>query len=108
MRDVLVDSELGNENLRKLMSGDNTGADTGDDQKASDGLMSKVYKKLKLSFDIILKNHGLYAPFRMNNNLQYIITLPPVSKIMKAQQNEAIKGYTLEYETMDNADLVVD
>ena len=35
LRDVLVDSRLGNENLRKLMSGDDTGADTGDDQKAS-------------------------------------------------------------------------
>jgi hypothetical protein len=41
---------------------------SGDDQKASDRIMSKLYKKLKLRFDIIPTNHGIYAPFKMNNN----------------------------------------
>ena len=41
----------------------------------------------------------------MINNLQYSITLPSASEIMKAQSGEAVEGYSLEnleleYETI--------
>ena len=55
----------------------------------------------------ILDNHGLYAPFSMNNNFQYIITLPTASTIMTAQSGSAVgtsslENLELEYETVQN------
>ena len=46
----------------------------------------------------------------MINNLQYSITLPSASDIMKAQSGEAVEGYSLEnieleYETIENQEL---
>ena len=58
----------------------------------------------------ILKDHGLYAPHNMANDLQYVITLPESDEIMSAQGGEDVEGYTLEnieleYESIDNIDL---
>ena len=46
----------------------------------------------------------------MNNNFQYVITLPQASNIMKAQSGENVEGYSLEnlemeYETINNPEL---
>ena len=45
----------------------------------------------------------------MENDLQYVITLPEANEIMSAQGGEAVEGYTLEnieleYESIDNID----
>ena len=63
--------------------------------------------------DKILSDHGLYAPYDMMNNFQYVITLPKSSKIMVAQSGESVGNYSLEnleleYETIENLDLTND
>ena len=66
--------------------------------------------KQKLCLDRILQDHGLYAPFQMNNNFRCIITLPSSSEILKVQSGQKLGNYSLEnlqleYETIDNIDL---
>ncbi|CAB3997486.1 Hypothetical predicted protein, partial [Paramuricea clavata] len=66
--------------------------------------------KQKIRINKILKDHGLYAPHNMANDLQYVITLPTADEIMNAQSGETVEGYTLEnieleYESIDNIDL---
>ena len=98
---------IANENLRKLIRKDDSGA-SGDAQKVSDGLMFSVSgAKQRVRIGRILDNHGLYAPFSMNNNFQYIITLPTASTIMTAQSGSAVgtsslENLELEYETVQN------
>ena len=110
-RDNMVEYGIANENLRKLISKDDTGASSGDDDKVSDALMFAVHgTKQRIRLGKILEDHGLYAPYSMINNFQYSITLPSASDIMKAQSGEAVAGYSLEnieleYETIENQDL---
>ena len=99
---------VANQNLRKLVSSDDSGASSGDTQKASDALLYSVYaKKQRISLNYILEDHGLYASFSMNNNFQYIITLPAANQILLAQSAETLGSYSLdnlqlEYETIEN------
>ena len=110
-RDNMVEYGIANENLRKLIPKDDTGASSGDDDKVSDALMFAVHgTKQRIRLGKILEDHGLYAPYSMINNFQYSITLPSASDIMKAQAGEAVAGYSLEnieleYETIENQDL---
>ena len=107
----MVEYGIANENLRKLISKDDTGAASGDDDKVSDALMFAVHgTKQRIKLGKILEDHGLYAPYSMINNFQYSITLPSASDIMTAQSGEAVAGYSLEnieleYETIENQDL---
>ena len=92
-----VEYGICNENLRKLISKDDSGANSGDAQKVSDGLMYTVHgTNQKVQLDKILENHGLYAPFNMNNNFQYILTLPSASSILSIQGGSTVGTYTLE------------
>ena len=110
----MVEYGIAGENLRKLISKDDSGASSGNTSKASDGLMFTVHgSKQRIKLGKILEDHGLYAPYNMTNNLQYIITLPKASDIMVAQSGQSVGGYTLEnleleYETVENQDLVND
>ena len=84
---------------------------SGNTQKVSDKLMFDIFgTKQCLKLEKILSTHGLYAPYGMINNFQYIITLPKASDIMVAQSGQSVAGYTLEnleleYETIENLDL---
>ena len=110
-RGNLIEYGIANENMRKLISKDDSGATSGDEAKVSDGLMFSVLgTKQRIKLGKILEDHGLYAPYSMINNLQYSITLPSASEIMKAQSGEAVEGYALEnleleYETIENQEL---
>ena len=110
-RGNLIEYGIANENMRKLISKDDSGATTGDSEKVSDGLMYSILgTKQRIKLGKILEDHGLYAPYSMLNNLQYSITLPIASEIMKAQSGEAVEGYSLEnleleYETIENQEL---
>jgi hypothetical protein len=58
----------------------------------------------------ILNDHGPYAPYSMKSGFEYTVTLPKADKIMVAQANEKVEGYTLknlhlEYETIENEEL---
>ena len=110
-RDNMVEYGIGSENLRKLISKDDTGASSGSEDKVSDALMFAVHgMKQRIKLGKIQEDHGLYAPYSMINNFQYSIILPSASDIMKAQSGEAVGGYSLEnieleYETIENQDL---
>ncbi|CAB4011381.1 Hypothetical predicted protein [Paramuricea clavata] len=107
-RNKMTEQGLASENLRKLISGDDSGVKVGDDNKVADGLLHSVYgSKLRKPIDKIIADHGLYTPFYMNNNPMYILTLPQSDKIMTAQGGEAKGNYKLdnlelEYETIEN------
>ena len=100
--------DIAGENLRKLISKDDSGENTGNPAKVSDGLMYSIHgTKQKLRLDRIIENHGLYAPFGMMNNFQYILTLPKATDIMVAQSGSTVGTYSLEnieleYETIEN------
>ena len=107
----MVEYGVAGENLRKLISKDDSGATSGNNSKVSDALVfSVIGTKQKISLDKILGDSGLYSPYSMSNNLQYTITLPKATDIMVAQSNETVGGYSLEnleleYETIENVDL---
>ena len=107
----MVQYGIANENLRKLISKDDSGATSGDTQKVSDKLMFDIFgTKQCMNLEKILSDHGLYAPYGMINNFQYVISFPKASDIMVAQSGESVAGYTLEnleleYETIENLDL---
>ena len=113
-RDDMVEYGIAGENLRKLISKDDTGETSGNTSKVSDELMYNVHgTKQRIKLGKILEDHGLYSPRDMTNNLQYIITLPKATDIMVAQSGESVGGYTLEnleleYETVENQNLASD
>jgi hypothetical protein len=107
-REKMSEQGLASENLRKLISGDDSGVKVGDVNKVADALLHSVYgSKLRKPIDKIIADHGLYVPFNMNNNPMYILTLPEASEIMVAQGGQKVDGYKLEnleleYETIEN------
>ena len=107
----MVKYGIAGENLRKLISKDDSGAKSGNAQKVSDPLTLSIYEhEQKICLDKIICDHGLYAPFYMNNNFRYIIILPSSSELMTVQANQTLGTYTLEdlqleYETIENIDL---
>ncbi|CAB3977083.1 Hypothetical predicted protein [Paramuricea clavata] len=107
-RNKMTEQGLASENLRKLISGDDSGVKVGDASKVADALLHSVYgSKLRKPIDKIIADHGLYTPFFMNNNPMYILTLPQSDEIMTAQGGEAKGNYKLdnlelEYETIEN------
>ncbi|CAB4005574.1 Hypothetical predicted protein [Paramuricea clavata] len=107
-RNKMTEQGLGSENLRKLISGDDSGVKVGDAGKIADGLLHSVYgSKLRKPIDKIIADHGLYVPFYMNNNPMYILTLPQSDEIMTAQGGEDKGNYKLdnlelEYETIES------
>ena len=110
-RKKMTEQGLASENLRKLISGDDSGVTVADAGKVADGLLHSVYgSKLRKPIDKIIGDHGLYTPFSMNNNPMYILTLPPSDEIMTAQGGENKGNYKLdnlelEYETIENDSL---
>ena len=84
-RDNLIEYGISNENLRKMISKDDSAAASGSVDKVSDALMFSIHAtKQRIKLGKILEDHGLFAPYSMINNLQYSITLPSASEIMKA------------------------
>jgi hypothetical protein len=84
------------------------------DDAANDDVDAALFEvfgtKQRIRIGKILKDHGLYAPHNMANDLQYVITLPAAEEIMNAQGGEKVDGYTLEnieleYESIDNIGL---
>ena len=63
-----------------------------------------------MNLEKILSDHGLYSPYGMINNFQYVISFPKANDIMVAQSGQSVAGYSLEnleleYETIENLDL---
>ena len=87
----MIEYGIADENLRKLISKDNSGAESGNTQKVSDALMLSIYgRKQKICLDKIISDHGLYAPFFMNNNFRYVLTLPESNEVMVVQSGRTL------------------
>jgi hypothetical protein len=105
-RDDMVKDGIASEATRKKISKD----DAANDDAEATALFGVFGTKQKIRINKILKDHGLYSPHNMANDLQYVITLPTAAEIMNAQGGESVEGYTLEnieleYESIDNIDL---
>ena len=101
---------LANENVRKLISKD----DSGNKSTKTDGILdltiAKMFDRMKILLGKILGDHGPYAPYGMFDS-EYRITLPQSKKILKAQDGEDTGEYKLtdlhlEYEIIESKDLV--
>jgi hypothetical protein len=105
-RDDMAEDGIASEATRKKISKD----DAANDDMDAAALFGVFGTKQRIRINKILKDHGLYAPHNMANDLQYVITLPEADEIMSAQGGEAVEGYTLEnieleYESIDNIEL---
>ena len=108
-RDIMVEYGLANENVRKLMSKDDSGNKTAKTNGVLDETIATLYERKKISLGQILCDHGPHAPNGMSD-FQYRITLPAPSSIMKAQSSESVGSYKLkdmqlEYETIESESL---
>ena len=101
---------LANENVRKLISED----DSGDKTTKTDGILdltvANLFDRMKIPLGKILCDHGPYAPYKMFD-FEYRITLLKSEKIMKAQSSQEKGNYKLtdlrlEYEVIESEDLV--
>ena len=98
---------IASENLRKLMSGDDSASTS---NKNDNALFNARGNKIKIKLGKILKDRGLVASYGLNSNVQYMISLPSASKVMVAQSRESVEGYSLRdvnltYETIESHDL---
>ncbi len=98
---------IASENLRKLMSGDDSASTT---NKGDNNLFDACVKKIKIRLGKILKDRGLLASYGLNNNVEYILSLPGAKGIMIAQSEKKAEGYALKdvnitYETIESPDL---
>ena len=105
-RDDMVEDGIASEATRKKISKE----DAANHVAEATTLFGVFGTKQKIRINKILKDHGLYAPHNMANDLQYVITLPTAADIMNAQGGESVEGYTLEnmeleYKSIDNNDL---
>ena len=109
-RDNRQEFGLANENVRKLVSKD----DSGNKATKTDGILDltipNMCDRMKIPLGRILGDHGPYAPYGMFD-FEYRITLPQCKKILKAQDGEDKGEYKLtdlhlEYEIIESDDLV--
>ena len=76
----MIEYGITSENLRKLISKENSGATYGYATKVSEKLSFDIYgTKQKICLDRIISDHSLYVPFQINN-FRYIM-LPHSSKM---------------------------
>ena len=85
---------IANENVRKLISGDESADKSAKTDGVLDSTIAVMCDRMKIPLGKILCDHGLYAPYGMCDFV-YEITLPKSEKIMTAQTNEATGNYTL-------------
>ena len=70
-RKKMIQYGIGSENLRNLISKDDSGATSGNATKVSGKLIFDIYgTKQKLPLDKIINDHGLFAPFQIINNFK--------------------------------------
>lgn len=97
-------------NVRKLMSGDDSGSNSATTNGVNDKLIADRYTNLYIRLGKILNDHGLFAPIGINYDITYTITLLEASRIMEAQSSQSVDTYTLEgmrleYQTITNEEL---
>ena len=105
-RNGMLEYGIANENIRKLMSDDDSATTSGKDD---DVLLEKNQKFLKIKLGKILEGYGPYAPYDMSH-VEYRVKLPESSKVLLAQTGENIGNYKLtdisfEFETIEGEEL---
>ena len=103
-RENRQDFGIANENVRKLISGDDSANKAAKTDGVLDVTIADMCDRLKIPLGKILCDNGPYAPYGMCDFV-YDITLPKSEKIMKAQTNEETGTYRLtdlqlEYEVI--------
>ena len=103
---------IANENVRKLISGDDSADKSAKTDGVLDSTIAGMCDRMKISLGKILCDHGPYAPYGMCDFV-YEIPLPKSEKIMTAQTNEATGNYTLtdmrlEYKLIESEQLAAD
>ena len=109
-RDIRQEFGLANENVRKLVSKDDSGNKTTKTDGVLDLTIANMCDRMKIPLGKILGDHGPYAPYGMFD-FEYRITLPQSKKILKVQDGEDKGEYKLtdlhlEYEVIESEDLV--
>ena len=88
------DFGIADENVRKLISGDDSADKAAKSDGALDTTIADMCDRMKMPLGKILCDNGPYAPYDMCDFI-YDITLPKSEKIMKAQTNEETGTYKL-------------
>ena len=88
------DFGIADENVRKLISGDDSADKAATSDGALDTTIAGMCDRMKMPLGKILCDNGPYAPYDMCDFI-YDITLPKSEKIMKAQTNEDTGTYKL-------------
>ena len=88
-RGNMAEYGLANENVKKLMSKDDSGNKTAKTNGVLDETIATLHERKKISLGQILCDHGPHAPYGMSD-FQHRITLPAPSSIMKAQSSESV------------------
>ena len=105
-RDGMLEYGIANENIRKIMSGDDSATTSGKD---NDVLLEKNQKFLKIKLGKILEGYGPYAPYDMSD-VEYRVKLPESSKVLLAQTGQSIgtnklTDISFEFETIEGEEL---
>ena len=87
---------IANINTRKLISGSDDGASSGNDQKVSDKLIADLSTKQKIVLKKVLMGNGPFCPFGLNNELIYKIRLPAGDDILNVQSSQRKGKYSLK------------
>ena len=108
-RDNRQDFGIANENVRKLVSKNDSANKSAKTNGVLDVTIVDMCDRMKIPLGKILCDHGPYASYKMSD-FEYRITLPKSEKIMVAQTNEATGTYkltdmNLEYEIIESESL---
>ena len=106
-REDMSEYGIATENLRKLMSGDDSASTSNKDDNA---LFKARGKRVKIKLGKILNNQGLFAPSALNGNVEFNFKTPSASEIMIAQSGESVGDYALKepkliYESIESPDM---
>lgn len=109
-RDNRQEFGIANENIRKIISGDDSANKTAKTDGVPDLTIARLCDRMKIPLGKILCDHGPYAPYGMCD-FEYRISLPQSKKISKAQDGKTVGEYKLsdlhlEYGVIESEDLV--
>ncbi len=106
-REDMSEYGIASENLRKLMSGDDSASSS---NKNDNALFKARGKRVKIKLGKILSDQGLFAPSALNGGVEFNFRTPDASDIMIAQSGESIGGYSLKepkliYEAIESPEM---
>ena len=106
-REDMSEYGIASENLRKLMSGDDSVSSS---NKDDDALFRARGKRIKIKLGKILSDQGLFAPSALNGGVEFNLKTPDASNIMIAQSGQSVGSYALKepkliYESIESPEM---